>query len=40
MRDTLMEELVSEVTVNIRVVEHRLSSMVSPTELVKLKLVV
>ena len=34
-----MEELVSEVTVNIRVVEHRVSSLVCPTELVELKLV-
>ena len=34
-----MEELVSEVTVNIRVVEHRVATLVSPTELVELKLV-
>ena len=34
-----MEELVSEVTVNIRVVEHRVSSLVYRTELVELKLV-
>ena len=34
-----MEELVSEVTVNTRVVEHRVTFLVSPTELVELKLV-
>ena len=34
-----MEELVSEVTVNIRVVEHRVASLVSPIELVELKTV-
>ena len=34
-----MEELVSEVTVNIRVEEHRVPTLVSPTELVELKLV-
>ena len=39
MRVTLMEEPVSEVTVNIGVVENRVASLVSPTELVKLKLV-
>ena len=33
-----MEEMVSEVTVNIRVVEHKEAPLVSPTELVKLKL--
>ena len=33
-----MEELVSEVTVNIRVVEHKETLLVSPTELVRLKL--
>ena len=34
-----MEELVSEVTVNIRVVEHRMAMLVGPTVLVELKLV-
>ena len=34
-----MEELVSEVTVNIRVVELRVASLMSPIELEKLKLV-
>ena len=39
VRVTLMDELVSEVTANIRVVEHRVPSLVSPTELAELKLV-
>ena len=34
-----MEELVSEVTVNMRVVEHRVAVLVCPTDLVELKLV-
>ena len=34
-----MEELVSEVTVNIRKVEHRVPHLVCPTELEELKLV-
>ena len=34
-----MEELVSEVTVNIRVAEHRVKTLVSSTELVELKCV-
>ena len=34
-----MEELVREVTVNIRVVKHRVASLVCPTKLVELKLV-
>ena len=34
-----MEELLSEETVNIRVVEHRLASLVCSTGLVVLKLV-
>ena len=34
-----MEEQESEVTVNIRGVEHRVATLVSPTELVELKLV-
>ena len=34
-----MEELVSEVTVNIKVVEHRVPFLVSPTELDELKLI-
>ena len=34
-----MEDLVSEVTVNIRVLEHRVVLLVCPTELVELKLV-
>ena len=39
MRATLIEDLVSEVTVNIRVVAHRVASLVCPTELLELKLV-
>ena len=31
-----MEELLSEVTVNVRVVEHRVALLVRPTELVEL----
>ena len=38
MRVTLIEELLSEVTVNVRVVEHRVALLVRPTELVELKL--
>ena len=34
-----MEELVSEVTVSIKVVEHRVASLVCPTELDEVKLV-
>ena len=34
-----MEELVSEVTVNTSVVEHKVPFLVSPIELVALKLV-
>ena len=37
MRVTLIEELLSEVTVNIRVVEHRVASLVRPTGLFLLK---
>ena len=39
MRATLIEELVSEVTVNIRLAEHRVKSLVPPTELVEPKCV-
>ena len=34
-----MEELVSEVTVNMRVVDLRMAPLVCPTELVELKLI-
>ena len=38
MRVILIEELLSEVTVNVRVVEHRVVLLIRPTELVELKL--
>ena len=39
MRVILIEELLSEVTVNVRVVEHRVVLLIRPTELAELKLI-